>query len=144
MENAFVKTAYIELSGHVIFRDKYIGVDDGIYASLRFLEFLSNQDKDAQSLINELNKYYSTPEIKVQTTDDKKFEIVNKVKDFVENEDAKISLIDGVRVDYDDAFALVRASNTGPNLTLRFEAKSLERLEEIIAKYTALVNDLNK
>lgn len=132
-----------ELSGHVIFRDKYIGVDDGIYASLRFLEFLSNQDKDAASLVKELNKYYSTPEIKVKTTDDKKFEIVENVKKAVEGENASISLIDGVRIDYTDGFALVRASNTGPNLTLRFEAKTKERLDELVSKYTALVNELN-
>ena len=131
-----------ELSGHVFFRDRWDGFDDGIYAGLRFLEILSKDQKTASELYAHLNKYYSTPEIKIPTTEDKKFAIVEKVREYCESKGLNVNTIDGVRVTYDDGWALVRASNTGPNLTTRFEAKSEERLEKIKTEYMNLINSL--
>lgn len=133
-----------ELSGHVFFRDRWDGFDDGIYASLRLLEIISKSGKTLKSLYSHLNKYFSTPEVKIATTEDKKFAIVEKVKEYCLSREIDVITIDGVRAKYDDGWALVRASNTGPNLTLRFEATTEKRLEEIKNEYLKIVNDANE
>ncbi len=117
-----------ELSGHVYFRDRWPGYDDGIYVGMRLIEMISNSDKPLSSYLENLEKYYSTPEIKVKVTDETKFEIVNKMKEYCESKNYNFITIDGVKVKFDDGFALVRASNTGPNITMRFEAKTMEKL----------------
>lgn len=131
-----------EFSGHVWFRDKYPGFDDGIYAGLRVLEILSKTELTLSQLLNGLNKYYSTEELKVQVTEENKFEIVNKVKEYCDSKNYKYNDIDGVRVIFEDSWGLVRASNTGPNLTIRFEAKDEMRLKEIQEEFTNLINSL--
>ena len=129
-----------ELSGHVFFRDKFNGYDDGIYASLRLIEILTNTNKNVSELLEGINKYYTTPEIKVSVSDDIKFDIIDRIKKYCEDNNYKILTIDGVKVFFLDGSALVRASNTGPNITMRFEAKSDSRLEEIKSEFTNLVN----
>ena len=131
-----------EFSGHLFFRDKFLGFDDGIYAGLRMLEVLSNTDKKLSTLYNDINHYYSTEELKAQVTDENKFDIVNKIKEYCQNKNYKIIDIDGVRVEFDDAWALVRASNTGPNLTVRFEAETEARLKEITKEFQDLITKL--
>ena len=131
-----------EYSGHIFFRDKYRGFDDGIYAGLRMLELLSNKDTKLSDELLNINKYYSTEEIKVNTDDVKKFEIVEKVKEYSINKNYNIILIDGVRVEFKDSWCLVRVSNTTPTLTLRFEAKTNERLIEIKNEFVNLINSL--
>ena len=118
-----------ELSGHVYFRDKWPGYDDGIYAGMRLIEMISNSDKPLSSYLDNLSKYYSTPEIKVKVSDDVKFDIVAKMRKYCEDKGYNIVTIDGVKAKFDDGFALVRASNTGPNITMRFEAKTEEKLK---------------
>ena len=120
-----------ELSGHVYFRDRFPGYDDGIYVGMRLIEMLSHSDKPLSSYLEDITKYYSTPEIKIKVTDDTKFKIVDKMKDYAKSKNYNFLDIDGVKVKFDDGFALVRASNTGPNLTMRFEAKTSERLNQI-------------
>ncbi len=117
-----------ELSGHVYFRDKWPGYDDGIYAGMRLIEMISNSDKPLSSYLDNLSKYYSTPEIKVKVSDETKFDIVSKMKAYCEEKGYNIVTIDGVKAKFDDGFALVRASNTGPNITMRFEAKTEDKL----------------
>ena len=129
-----------ELSGHVYFRDKFNGYDDGIYAALRLIEILSTTNKTITEYLIGISKYESTPEIKVPTPDDIKFKIINKVKEYCEEKKYNILLIDGVKVFFEDGSALVRASNTGPNITCRFEAKSKERLEVIKEEFLNLLN----
>lgn len=129
-----------ELSGHVYFRDKFPGYDDGIYAGMRLIELLTHIDKPLSSLLDDVNKYYSTPEMKVKTTDDKKFLIINKIKEYCENKEYNILTIDGVKAKFSDGFALVRASNTGPNITMRFEATTEKRLEELKEEFTTELN----
>ena len=120
-----------ELSGHVYFRDKFPGYDDGIYVGMRLIEMLSYTNKPFSSFVSELTKYYSTPEIKIPVTDETKFEIVNRIKDYCVMKGYNHITIDGVKAKFNDGFALVRASNTGPNITTRFEATTESRLKEI-------------
>ena len=120
-----------ELSGHVYFRDKWPGYDDGIYVGMRLIEMLSNSSRSLSSYLANLEKYYSTSEIKIATTDDKKKDIVNNIKKYCERMNYQFTTIDGVKVKFSNGFALVRASNTGPNITMRFEAKEEKTLNNI-------------
>ena len=133
-----------ELSGHVYFRDRWLGFDSGLYAGLRMLEILSHTDKNVEELLSGINEYYSTEELKFASNDNVKFEIVSKVGEYAKEKGYKFLDIDGIKVLFDDGWALVRASNTGPNLTARFEASSEERLESIQKEFTDLINELNK
>jgi phosphomannomutase/phosphoglucomutase len=119
-----------EMSGHTFFRDKYYGFDDAFYAALRILEILSESNKTMSQLANEIPTYISTPEIRIKCPEEKKFEIVENLK--TELSKYNIIDIDGVRVHFDNGWALVRASNTQPVLVLRFEAKSKDELSKYI------------
>lgn len=129
-----------EFSGHVFFRDKFPGFDDGIYGGLRLLEVLNKTNKKLSELLDGINKYYSTEELKFEVTDDNKFKIVDEIKKYAKEKQYKFNDIDGIRVEFDDSWALVRCSNTGPNITARFEAKTLDRLDEIQNEFVNLVN----
>lgn len=133
-----------ELSGHVFFRDRFNGNDDGIYASLRLIEILSKTTNNLSDMLNGISKYYSTPEIKISTNDDIKFTIIDKVKEYCQQKKYNILTIDGVKVFFEDASALVRASNTGPNITCRFEAKTENRLKEIQNEFMELLKKLEE
>lgn len=133
-----------ELSGHVYFRDRWPGFDSGLYAGLRMLEILSNTDKNVEELLAGINEYYSTEELKFASSDDKKFKIVEKIAEYAFKKEYKCLTIDGVKVLFDDSWALVRASNTGPNITARFEAKTEKRLESIQEEFINLINEYNK
>lgn len=129
-----------EFSGHVFFNDRDYALGSGIYAGLRLIEILSKTDKTLSEMLHDINHYYSTPEIKVATTNEKKFEITNKVLEYVKEKGYDYNDIDGVRVTFEDGWGLVRASNTGPNLTIRFEAKTKEYLEQIKKEFMDVVN----
>ncbi len=133
-----------ELSGHVYFNDKWPCFDSGIYAGLRLVEILSHTDKSVSELLEGINEYYSTEELKFPSGDDVKFSVVDKVTEYAKERNYDCNTIDGVRITFDDGWALVRASNTGPNITARFEANSKERLEELQNEYTNLINEYNK
>lgn len=133
-----------ELSGHVFFRDKWPGFDSGLYAGLRLLEILSNTDKSVDELLDGINRYYSTEELKFKSTDEKKFKIIKKVEEYVKEKKYSYLDIDGVKALFDDGWALVRASNTGPNLTARFEARTEERLAQLKDEFINLINKYNK
>ena len=120
-----------EMSGHIFFNDKWHGFDDGHYSAFRLLEIMNSLDMPLSSMLNELPKACSTPELNINVEEEKKFKIV---KDFVNKAQFKGGskvTIDGLRVDFDDGWGLIRASNTTPKLVLRFEAKSSSRLKEI-------------
>ena len=129
-----------ELSGHVFFRDRFNGNDDGIYASLRIIEILTKSDKKLSDMVDTIVKYYSTPEIKIATDDNIKFQIIDKIKEYALKNNLNILTIDGVKVFYEDGSALVRASNTGPNITCRFESKDENKLTKIKNEYLELIN----
>ncbi len=130
-----------EYSGHMYFTDRWPGIDSGFYNGLRILEILSKTDKTTSELISGINKYYSTEELKIHVDDDKKFDVVKKVIEYVKSKKYNYLDVDGVRVLFDDGWALVRASNTGPNLTIRFEANSELRLAEIQKEFTDLIHN---
>lgn len=132
-----------ELSGHVYFRDRWPGFDSGLYAGLRLLEILSHTNKNVDDLLAGINEYYSTEELKFPSPDTKKFEVVAKVGEYAKEKGYTFLTIDGIKVLFDDGWALVRASNTGPNITARFESRTKSRLEEIENEFTSLVNSLN-
>lgn len=119
-----------EMSGHMFFADRYLGYDDAIYASCRLLEILSHTGRKITDLLSDVPKTFTTPEIRVECPDNKKFLLVEKVTEHF-RQLYNIIDIDGVRVLFDDGWGLVRASNTQPALVLRFEALSEQRLSEI-------------
>ena len=131
-----------EYSGHLWFKDKWLGFDDGIYAGLRMIEILSLSDKTISEHLENINKYYSTNEIKIPVTDENKFKIVDKVKEYSISKGYKIITIDGVRVEMPNSWALIRCSNTGPNLTVRYEATTEEELHRIENEFNNLINKL--
>lgn len=119
-----------EMSGHIEFNDRYYGFDDAIYDALRMLELVSHSERPLSEMVKDIPFYYSTPEIRVYCPDDKKFEVVDTlVKTFKEK--YEVIDIDGARIEFEDGFGLVRASNTQPVLVLRFEARTKDRLDEI-------------
>jgi phosphomannomutase/phosphoglucomutase len=118
-----------EMSGHMFFADRYFGYDDAIYASLRLLELLARVGRPLSTLLADLPKSFSTPEIRVDCPDDKKFTIVERAKDYFRRHYPIID-IDGVRIQFDLGWGLIRASNTQAALVLRFEAQSEEKLNE--------------
>lgn len=133
-----------ELSGHVYYRDKFPGYDDGIYAGLRIVERLSHTNEKLSELLNGINKYYSTKELKIQVEDTEKFKIIDKVKEYAINKNYNIVTLDGVKVKFNDGFALVRASNTGPNITMRYEGNTKIRLKEIEDEFNNIVEKILK
>ncbi len=119
-----------EMSGHFYFMDDYFGFDDGIFTSCRLLQLLSKSDHSLGELVSILPQYYSTPEIRTECSEKEKFKIVQEVKAYFKEKYETID-VDGIRILFEDGWALIRASNTQPILVLRFEAKTKERMEEI-------------
>ena len=123
-----------EMSGHIFFNDKWYGFDDGVYSGARIIELISKTKKSVSSHNKELPILFSTPELNIEVTDEKKFEIVEK---FIANctlEGEKIS-IDGLRINFDNGWGLLRASNTTPMLVMRFEGNTEENLIKIKNKF---------
>lgn len=133
-----------EYSGHLFFRDKIADVGSGIYAGLRLLELLSKTNKPLSKLLEDIPKYYSTAEIKFPSKDDKKFTVIAAIKNFCYAKRWNINTIDGIRVNFSNGWALVRASNTGPNITMRCEATTEEGLKNLETIFTKLINTYNK
>lgn len=131
-----------EFSGHLFFNDRDLEFGSAIYASLRLIEILSQTEKPASTLLEGITIYESTPEIKVAIPENQKTSVIEHVKEYCTNKNYQINTLDGVRVTFDDGWALVRASNTGPNLTIRFEATTTKRLKEIQEEFTTLLKTL--
>ncbi|XOZ32895.1 phosphomannomutase/phosphoglucomutase [Halomonadaceae bacterium KBTZ08] len=120
-----------EMSGHIFFRERWYGFDDGLYAAARLLEILGIEDREADAIFAEFPEDESTPEINVAVADEDKFALIDRLASGGDFGEASIADIDGLRVDYPDGWGLCRASNTTPNLVLRFEAQNAEALERI-------------
>ena len=123
-----------EMSGHMFFKERYFGYDDAIYASLRLVEIIAAAGQPLSRLLADLPPTISTPEIRIECPDEKKFIIASRAAEYFRRHYDVIE-IDGVRVRFPEGWGLVRASNTQPALVLRFEARSAPRLQE----YRALV-----
>ena len=130
-----------EYAGHVYFNDEHYGYDDAMYSAARVLKILSETDKKMSELSKDAMKYKGSPEVIVRVTDETKFEIVNKIKNLYIDRGFEVIDVDGARIIFEDGWGLIRASNTGPNLTIKSEATTIERCEEIlneIKKYIEL------
>ncbi|NBX75955.1 MAG: phosphomannomutase/phosphoglucomutase [Proteobacteria bacterium] len=131
-----------EMSGHMFFKDRYFGFDDAIYAAARLFEILSESKKTPLQLLEDLPPSFCTPEIRMECADDKKFEVVSRAKKQLEAKGYHVNPIDGARVEFEDGWGLVRASNTQAVLVLRFEATSERRLKEIKNEIESTVNQI--
>jgi len=133
-----------ELSGHIFFADRNYGFDDALYAGLRIVEIISETGKTISQLLSDLPKGFNTPEIRIDTTEEKKHSIVAAIKKEFQgnNNEYTINEIDGIRISFKNGWALARASNTQPVLVLRFEADNPENLQIIRDKFETIVNPL--
>jgi phosphomannomutase/phosphoglucomutase len=121
-----------EISGHIFFKENYFGVDDGLLAAAKIVSIVSQSDKKISEHFADIPPTHTTPEIKIGVDDEVKFDVVKKIVEDFEKEFENTETLDGVRVSFDDhAWGLIRASNTSPYLTSRFEAGSEERLNEL-------------
>ena len=131
-----------EMSGHIFFKERWFGFDDGTYAGCRLLEILSGH-ANASAVLNALPTSFSTPEINVKCAEGEPHALVEQMQKLAKfDAPAKVSTIDGIRVDWPDGFGLIRASNTTPVLVLRFEGHSQAALERIEATMTALLKSV--
>jgi phosphomannomutase/phosphoglucomutase len=132
-----------EMSGHLFFADRYYGYDDAIYASLRLLEILARDPRSLSEMLSDVPTTYATPEIRVDCPDGIKFDVVGAVRSHYQAGGKPVVGIDGARVSFgterDPAWGLVRASNTGPILVMRFEATSAARRDAIRAEVEGVV-----
>lgn len=137
-----------EMSGHIFFADRYLGYDDAIYASLRLLEILSRDPRSLSEMLSDVPRTFATPELRVDCPDAIKFDVVRAVRAHYGAAGLPVVDIDGARISFgtesEPAWGLVRASNTGPVLVMRFEATSAERrdairteVERVVAEATA-------
>ncbi|RYF80828.1 MAG: phosphomannomutase/phosphoglucomutase [Comamonadaceae bacterium] len=131
-----------EMSGHIFFKERWFGFDDGTYAGCRLLEILS-ASPNASAVLNALPSSFSTPEINVKCEEGEPHALVEQLQKTARfDASAKVSTIDGIRVDWPDGFGLIRASNTTPVLVLRFEGHSQAALERIAAAMTAVLHSV--
>ncbi len=119
-----------EMSGHIFFNDRWYGFDDALYSAARLLELLSMETRSVDDVFDSLPEKFSTPEIGIAVSEDSKFKIIEELQYSGEFE-GKVITIDGIRVDYDYGWGLVRASNTTPTLVARFEADTEQQLDKI-------------
>ena len=132
-----------EMSGHIFFADRFYGFDDATYAGARVMEILSKTDKTLSELLSDLPETFSTPELRVDCPDEKKFDVVRRVAEEFSRTHEVIT-IDGARILFEHGWGLVRASNTQAILVLRFEADSEENLKEIRGVVEKAVDRIQK
>jgi phosphomannomutase / phosphoglucomutase len=132
-----------EMSGHMFFKDRYFGFDDALYAACRLIEIVANSGKPLSAQTDGLPEMVTTPEIRVDTADEVKFDVVAKVADHFRRT-RKIVDVDGARVLFPEGWGLVRASNTQPVLVMRFEARTPELLETYRKEVEQVVEDAKR
>ncbi|MDG2278335.1 MAG: phosphomannomutase/phosphoglucomutase [Pseudomonadales bacterium] len=123
-----------EFSGHICFAERWYGFDDALYSAARLLEIIGSSGDTVDDLFAQFPVTFATPELKIATTDAEKFEILGRLEVEADWADGTLTTIDGIRVDFADGWGLIRASNTSPVLSLRFEADgpaALERIQEL-------------
>ncbi len=129
-----------EMSGHIFFNDKWYGFDDGHYSGVRIIEMISKENVSISEMNEKLPILYSTPELNIDVTDDNKFKIIEKFSKNCQLDGEKIT-IDGLRINFQNGWGLLRASNTTPKLVLRFEGDSSESLTSIKESF---LNELSR
>jgi phosphomannomutase/phosphoglucomutase len=136
-----------EMSGHIFFVENYYGFDDGVYAALRFAEYVSNLEGKLSDIIATTPYYVSSPTINARCADEVKYDVVDRLTADLKRDFDRVIDINGARVVFEDGWGLVRASSNLPELVLRFEAKTPERLQEIketIRSYTEKYPEIAK
>ena len=131
------------MSGHIFFADRWHGFDDGAYAAARLLEILSLESGDADQVFSQLKTGLTTPEINIPSTDKDKFVVVDKLKSKADAFGGSATTIDGLRVDFEDGWGLVRASNTTAVLVARFEGRddaALKRISKLFHDQLLAIN----
>lgn len=128
-----------EMSGHIFFKERWYGFDDALYTAARLLEILSKEDRPVDDVFNELPDNINTPELNIKTAEGENHPLVDKLVAKAHFPNAAVTTIDGLRVDYEDGFGLVRASNTTPCLVLRFEAENETALKRIQNDFRDLI-----
>ena len=134
MKQKMVETGALvggEYSGHIFIKDRWFGFDDGMYAAARLIEIISLQGESLDMIMSEFPTSPCTPEVRIRVGDSRKFEMMEKLRDVGDFGDGKLTVIDGVRADFPYGWGLIRASNTSPDLTLRFEADDENSLHHI-------------
>ena len=124
-----------EMSGHFFFKERWYGFDDGVYSGARLIELLSNFSETPQQIFNALPDSINTPELRIEFEEGEHYRFMDKLKEIASFKDSHINTIDGLRVDFDDGFGLIRASNTTPIVVLRFEANTKEALSRIQSEF---------
>jgi phosphomannomutase/phosphoglucomutase len=129
-----------EFSGHIFFKERWFGFDDALYAGARLLEVLSSESRTPDEVFDDLPRSLATPEISVPLSEGASFVLMRRISELANFPEGRITSIDGLRVEFDDGWGLVRASNTTPALTFRFEADDEEALARIQEQFRTLVN----
>lgn len=132
-----------EFSGHICFGERWYGFDDALYTAARLLELLSQTELDVDAVFAQYPTTYSTPEIKIHTTETRKFEVMDELASNGDFADGRMTTIDGIRVDFDDRWGLIRPSNTSPVLSLRFEADSAAALERVQDEFQTQLSNVD-
>jgi phosphomannomutase/phosphoglucomutase len=150
-KNQEVKAAFIgELSGHFFFSADFYNHDDGFYSSLRLLHYLSETNQTLSQAVANLPRYISSPEIKLSCADDKKVSLMDKIALVLPNDYPNAEVInderagDGVRLEMDDSMFVVRYSQNGPYLTIKFEAKTPEKYQELKSYLNKLLHSFEE
>ena len=131
-----------EMSGHIFFKDRWYGFDDGLYAAARLLELLSADPRSPADVFASLPNTVNTPELQIKFAEGEHFKTIDKLVKAADFPDAKVTTIDGIRADFEDGFGLIRASNTTPVLVLRFEGDTKEALHRIEQRFAALIHQV--
>ena len=132
-----------EFSGHICFGERWYGFDDALYTAARLLELLSQTELDVDAVFAQYPTTYSTPEIKIHTTETRKFEVMDELASNGDFADGRMTTIDGISVDFDDRWGLIRPSNTSPVLSLRFEADSAAALERVQDEFQTQLSNVD-
>jgi phosphomannomutase/phosphoglucomutase len=133
-----------EFAAHIFIKDNWFGFDDGLYVAARLLKIISESATSSDEIFNQYVIGFSTPEIKVEVREERKFSLMDRLLELANFPAAKLITLDGLRVEYPDGWGLVRASNTSPALLLRFEADSEEKMIEIQTQFRSLILSADK
>ncbi len=131
-----------EMSGHIFFKERWYGFDDGLYTATRLLELLSHDSRPTQEIFSSLPNTVNTPELNLKFAEGEHFTVIKELVARAHFPDAKLTTIDGLRADFSDGFGLVRASNTTPVLVFRFEADNKPALDRILERFRELMHSV--
>ena len=130
-----------EMSGHIFFKNQWYGFDDALYTAVRLLETISRSDISSDEIFKQFPDPASTPEINIKVPEEQKFNIIETLSKNLKFKDAEIITIDGIRIEFENGWGLIRASNTTPCLVTRFEADNEEELKKIQKIFKDLINE---